>query len=133
MKGMSEVPEKPLVAGVHQKVEGAKPIFFFEREDGTTFFAGESEAWSILKGRAQVLGRDRMRVKYLGCSDGEAYRKAVIESQGIFRTQGLEKAQERLRQGELEELERAKGNRSMPRNHDTITSGGQPINLSQFR
>lgn len=133
MKTASEIPEKPLTAGIHNKVEQAQRVYFFEREDKTTFFAREQEAWTIMKGRNQTLGQLPARIKFIGSSDGILYRNAVLESQELFKTHGLAKAQERLRQGEAEELEAARGKMIYPRNFDTITQGGSPINLNEFK
>ena len=128
----SQIPEKPLVPGIG-KVEESQRVYFFERENGTTFFAKGAEAWQIVKGRNQVIGRDRARIKFIGSSDGRLYTQAVIESQQLFRTEGLAKAQERLRKGESDELEAARGKMIYPPNYDTIGQGGMPVNLNDFR
>jgi len=119
------LPEKPLVAK-QGKVEPNQRTYFFEREDGTTFFAQAQEAWSIYKGRNQIIGFERPRIKFIGSSDGSIYRQAVIEAQQIFRQEGLEKAQERLRRGADEELASARGQMIPPPNFDYTDRHNRP-------
>ena len=101
---LSQIPEKPLVAGVG-KVEGSQRIYFFERPDGTRLFVPAREAWSLYTKPQQTLGQYPRPFKFLGSSDGTLYQKAVMECQQIFRETGdLAKAQERLKLGEEEEF-----------------------------
>lgn len=127
----SQIPEKPLTAGVG-KVEDAQRVYFFERENGSVIFAQGAEAWNIYKGRIQHIGYDRPRYKFLGSSDGTKFRQGVIEAQKIMREQGLEASQARIRQAEAEELAEARGKMVVPPNFDTITRGRQPIDLGNF-
>lgn len=127
----NQIPEKPLIAGVG-KLEEASRVYFFERENGTIFFAQGQEAWNIYKGRVQILGQDRPRYKFLGSSDGTKFRQGVLEAQKIMRDKGLVEAQERIRQAEQEELESARGHKITPPNYDTVTKGNVPINLANL-
>lgn len=114
-----EQPVKPLTAGLGD-VETVQTVFFYQRPDGSIIHAAEREAWQIhtsLKGWA----------KQYGVSDGVIFQKAVQESRDIFKTQGLEKAQERVRKGIAEEQEAAKGHYQVPRNHTWTDREGQPV------
>lgn len=119
------MPEKPLIAK-QGKVEQNERTYFFERENGETFFAKAQEAWNIYKGRNQIIGFERPRIKFIGSSDGSTYKKAVQEAQAIFRQEGLEKAQERLRRGAEEELAVARGQLIPPPNFDYTDRYGRP-------
>lgn len=121
----ASIPEKPLIAK-QGKVEQNERTFFFQRENGEIFFAKGEEAWAIYKGRMNIVGQERPRIKFIGSSDGSLYRKAVEEAQAIFRQSGLEKGQERLRTGIAEEIEAARGNMVYPQNFDTIDRYGRP-------
>lgn len=109
------------------KVEPAQKTYFFERWDGKTFHVQEREAWNVLKNRQPVVGLFVQPPKYLGCSDGTLFQKAVLEAHALFAEGKMEEAQARLRQGEAEELEMAKKNKEMPRNFDTIDKNSQPF------
>lgn len=128
----SEIPEKPLYANVNLKREQPERIYFFERENGSIIFAKENEAHRIYRKRNQVIGQERERIKFLGSSDGQLFYKAVEESKVIFQEKGLEAAQERIRQGEKEELEVARGQMIYPRNMDVVDRGHNPINLQNY-
>lgn len=128
---ISQIPEKPLTPGVG-KIENAERVYFFEREDGSIIFAQGKEAWNIFKNRNQALGRERMRNKFIGSSDGSIFRQGLIEAHKIFREQGLEASQARIKQAEADELAAARGVMVYPQNHDSITRGGIPIDLNTF-
>jgi hypothetical protein len=123
------LPEKPLIAGSNQKVELAKPVFFFQRPDGTVFHTDEKAAWSIYNGRSTMVGIRQPLPVYLGTSDGKLFAKAVVESQQIFKTSGLQAAQDRIRKGIDEELEVAKLNKTPPPNTDTVDKYGRYTRL----
>lgn len=97
------------------KLEPAQKTWFFERPDGSTFAAHANEAFQILKNKhSNVAYRD---LKFIGCSSGEKFREAVKSAQDLFRkTRDLAQAQEMIRQGELDELESARGNKELPPN-----------------
>ena len=126
------LPEKPLIPKLG-KIEKNIRVYFFEREDGSTFFAQAKEAWTIMKGRVQHVGYERPRIKFIGSSDGSKFRQGVIEAQNIFKEQGLIPSQERIRLAEKEELECARGNMIYPVNQDEMTRGGQLINIGSLR
>lgn len=120
-------PAKPLTAGVNRAMVAPHTTFFYEKPDGTIFMAEEAEAWRLAANRNQVLGRLSIPYKQVGVSDGHLFSKAVQEAQQIFMEKGLEAAQERLRRGEKEELEFARGHFQKPRNFDRIDTGGIPV------
>jgi len=128
----SEIPEKPLYASMNMKRENPERIYFFEKENGSIIFAKEHEAHRIYRRRNQVIGQDKEKIKFLGSSDGVIFFKAVEEAKVIFNQKGLEAAQERIRQGEKEELEVARGQMIPPRNMDAIDRGNNPINLQTY-
>ena len=119
----NDIPEKPLIPGVNNKVDPAQKIYFFQREDGEIIHTQAQEAWKLYMGRTQVLGTPKLRTKLIGVGNGIAFRNAVIESQAIFRDKGLSFAQDRLRQGLQEELAAAKGHIEAPPNFDKMGPG----------
>lgn len=124
----SSIPEKPLNASINEKIENAERIYFFQRHDDSVIFAQGREAWNLYVRRPQVLGQYMPKFKFLGSSDGTTYQQAVREAHEIYTTtQDLKKAQERLRQGEKEELEKAKGNMIPPPNYDKMGSGANHL------
>lgn len=127
------IPEKPLTAGLSDKLEQAERIWFFEQEGGRIIYVKEEEADSLMRGQNQTLGIRTYPPKLIGVGTGEKFRTALIEARGIFQKEGVEKAQERIRKGVEEELEGARGNIIRPRDFSTIGRGGAPVNLSQLR
>ncbi len=126
------IPEKPLLAGLNTKgaeINALKTVYFFEREDGTTFCAETAEAWGVYKRKNQIIGSERPKNKLIGTSNGALYRKAVLESQEVFKTSGLEAAQARLRQGYEEELAEARKHPIVPPNMDKVDFRGNPTNI----
>ena len=97
------------------KIEPPQKTYFYERRDGSIISAHAKEAWNLHK-----------QFKQVGVSDGTAFYKAVQEAHNLFNTRGIEEAQERLRQGEKEEIEVARGHLEMPQNPDTIYPNGRP-------
>lgn len=117
-------------------VDTSKPVeraFFFQREDGSTFYVNEVTAWSLLSKGTQHLGSGVKRHKYIGQSDGTAYAQALSEATVLFKTEGIENAQKRLKEGVQQELENAKLNTRLPRNFDEVDLRGNPIKLSELR
>ena len=100
-----------------------KKTYFYQLPSGRIEPAEAVEAWRHHKnGYRQV-----------GVSDGRTYFNAVKEAQQIFKDQGLEKAQERLRKGFDEELEVAKGHFETPPNADAMGPGAQYMGNSRLR
>jgi hypothetical protein len=122
---LNRIPEKPLYASMDGKIETPEDVYFFELEDGRTIFVKEKEACNLYKRKPQILGVDTRRPKFLGVSNGFKFRKALEEAREISKTD-LKKAQERIRQGEKEELEIAKGNLRPPRDFDNVDLHGRP-------
>lgn len=129
----ASIPEKPLTVSANTNIEPAKKIFFFERDNGQVINTEERDAWTILNGRNQVVGRRTNIPKLIGVSDGVAYQTAVKESHEIFKTSGLEAAQAHLRKALTDELEKARGKIEMPRNFDTTDNNGNPVNINLLR
>lgn len=102
--------EKPLFVSPNTQLEPPQKTFFYERPNGTIIHVGEAEAWEI------ECNRSKNFFKQLGVSDGTTFQKAVIEAQELLATKGLGFAQERIRKGEQEELEAARGHFERPKN-----------------
>lgn len=115
------------------QVERAQTTYFFEKPDGKIIAATDRQAWQLYARPNQIIKANRQRFKLVGTSDGTLYQKAVLESHEIFKTQGLEAAQKRLREGFDQELAVARGKIIPPPNFDTIGRGGEPVNLATLR
>jgi hypothetical protein len=93
------------------RLEKPRKTWFFERHDGSIVAVGNDEAFFILKGNNNY----HRTMKMIGCSDGVTFHNAVVESHNIFRTtQDIKLAQEKLREGERAEIEKARGNMERP-------------------
>lgn len=126
----------PIPANV--KLEGGRidqPVktWFFEKSNGSIVSVQEAEAWRIWSGKNQIVGQQVARPKLIGVSDGKLYFKALVEAREVAKAEGLEKAQERIRQGYQEEIESARGNIVAPRNFDTIGNNGDAVRVSDLR
>lgn len=104
-------PPKPAAVAFNKDVkEKPKPTFWFKKDNGSTFCAGEKEAWMIVRHGIKAIINGSMQKKnyeYLGCSDGKTYFAALAEVQVAFKEQGIEAAQKLLREAEAKELETA--------------------------
>lgn len=114
------------------QLERPQKTFFFEREDGSRFFVGEREAWAVFKNHNQIIGQPRARTKLVGVSNGMKFHNAVAEAHQMYLTDP-EGAKARIKQGEEEEWEAAKGNIEHPRNFDTIDERGQPVRIQDLQ
>lgn len=96
-------PIAPLIPKMN-KLERAKKTFFYERQNGSVISTND------------VLDACRMHKKFkqYGVSDGTRFERAVAEAHRIFMEQGLDAAQQRIRDGEKEEMEAAKGHFETP-------------------
>lgn len=104
---------KPLNASFNHKIDPQQKVFFYERHDGSIIHVKAEEAWEIENQKAG--GRKPfVFFKQIGVSDGAIFHKAVMETKEILKTQGLEAAQEHLRQAEQQELEKARGHLERP-------------------
>jgi hypothetical protein len=111
-----------------------REVYFFEREDGTVINMEEKEASGFLKGRVAEIGVPFKRHKLIGVGDGKLFAKAIIEAKQIFKTtNSLAQAQERIRQGEKEELESARGKLKKPRDFDSTDPKGNLTNSYGIR
>jgi len=114
------------------QIEPPKKIFFFEREDGSIFHVGEREAWAVYKGHNQTVGISRPRLKLVGVSNGMKFHEAVIEAHELNRT-NPQAALERIKKGENDEWEAAKGHIEIPRDFDTVDERGRPVRIQDLR
>lgn len=126
------LPEKPLVANIKEGVERPEEVYFFERENGEIIHVNEKAAWGLYMGRSKVVGRYPERIKIIGVGSGALFYKGLLESQVLFKSQGLEAAQNRIRLGVQEELVACRGNIKIPRNFDTQDKNRNPVNLNTF-
>lgn len=105
------------------KVEPAKKTWFFQRTNGSIIGCQAIEAWQILL-KQNVYLRD---FRLIGCSDGSTFQRAINEAHKVFReTKDIEKSQEIIRQGELDEIEKARGNMELPPNPTAVTTKKSP-------
>lgn len=117
----SQIPEKPLVAGISTTKKTINQVFFFERNDGEVIAVEENEAWSLYTRRPQILGSTkRIEFKLVGVGDGNVFREALGRAQLAGQTD-IKKAQEIIRQGQKDELEACRGRIIPPRNMDKIS------------
>jgi len=100
----------------------ANKTYFYEMPSGNIEPVEAVEAWGLYKKKA----------KQIGCSDGTTYRTALKEAQQLMKTEGIEKAQERLRKGLAEELEVARGNIEIPPNNDVFGPAKNEFNQSRI-
>lgn len=121
-----QVPSGPIK---NNHNEGPQKTFFFERSDGSIVAMHEVEAWNLLKYRQQVVGRYVQPPKLIGVSNGHKFWEAVTEAHKLNAVGKIEEALERIRQGEKEELEVARGHIEMPRNFDAIDQHRNPFQL----
>jgi len=61
------------------------------------------------------------------------FYQAVKDAHALHREGKVEEALKRLKEGEDEELEAARGHIEMPRNFDVIDTNRNPINLRSLR
>ena len=119
--------EKPLTVAPNKKPQElkAEKTYFYEMPSGNVIATEAREAWSLHK----------KRIKQIGVSNGLIYAQAILDSQQILATEGLEKAQERLRRGYQEELESARGHFETPPNFDFYGNGAEHLrqNVAKYK
>jgi hypothetical protein len=113
-------PEKPLTVSANTKPDRTERVFFFEKS-----------AWALWKRPQQTIWGP-IRYKYVGTTDGSNYHRALLESNAIFKEQGLEAAQVFLREALEKEQELAKQDRTLPRNFDETDNRGVPNVISRL-
>lgn len=93
------------------KAEPAQRTWFFERPNGSIFACHAVEAYHLLRKTSEY----QKHLKLIGCSDGSVFAQAVIDSHRVFgETKDFAQAQAILRKGEADEIERARGNMTLP-------------------
>ena len=122
----SSIPEKPLIVRPNGRIEKPQKIFFFERKDGSVFYAQENEAWTLYSKGNQMVGLEKDRPKLIGTGNGLIFNKAVQDAKAIGAS-NLYEAQEILRKGVADELEACRGNIQIPGNHDKFGDGASFI------
>lgn len=116
----SQIPEKPLIAGMSTKPLQMNKVFFFERNDGQIIATEEREAWNLYSRRPQILGTNRkVEYKLVGVGDGNIFREALSKAQVAGQTD-VKEAQKILKEGQQAELEACRGHLVAPRNMDKI-------------
>lgn len=101
------------------KVEPAHKTWFFQRADGSIFGVKAVEAWNILQRRTSA---HLQGLKMIGVSDGTVFQKAVSDAHSVYTaTKDLEQAQSIIRQGEKDEIERARGHLENPPDPTSVT------------
>ncbi len=123
-------PPRESVVSLNQKIDELQPKFtyFFERLSNREVIPMDSEdaAWDTYK-----RNRD---FRFLGRTDGRLMLQAVKEAQIIFKAEGLQKAQERIRAGQQEEIDRCEQDKTPPNNRDVFGNGANEIrnNISKY-
>jgi hypothetical protein len=109
------------------RLEPPQKTFFFERKDGSVFPTDERDAWRIINGRNQtyIVGD---KPKLIGVSDGKLFHQAVMEAHEMFE-KDPEGAKQRIKDGQQEEQDFARGKIEMPRDFDKIDNTGNPTKL----
>jgi len=112
-------PPKVSTPGINTKSQELKynKTYFYE-VNGNIVPVEAREAWEL----------HRKRHKQIGVSDSSKYALAVQEARELFKTEGIEKSQERLRRGFDEELESARGHFETPPNNDVFGNGVREFN-----
>lgn len=126
MTHYSQIPEKPLTAGMSEKFEPAQAVFFLEGSDGNMIYVGNNDAWELLSGRIQVLGSGKKTFKLIGTGNGKIFSQYRAEAQKLGQ-EDIKKAQEHLKAGVQAELEACRGNIIMPINPDKMGNGASQI------
>ena len=113
-------PPKLSVPGLNTKVQEIKvnKTYFYEMPSGNIEAVESREAWEL----------HRKKYKQIGVSSGLKHAQAVEEARQIFKLQGIEASQERLRKGFEEELEEARGKFETPPNNDVFGNGVSEFN-----
>lgn len=120
MTHYTQIPEKPLVASMSDKIEEAQRIYFFERSDGQIIACQENEAWSLYTRRPQVLGKSkRMEFKLVGTGDGNIFREAAMRAREAGKND-IKEAQKILKEGQEAELAACLGKIIPPTNTDKM-------------
>lgn len=122
----SGIPEKPLFAAVNKsnKILKKEKVYFFKREDGSVFFTGAQEAWSLYTRRVQEIGKPHKRLELVGTGDGEIFLAALIEAQ---KETDVEKAKDIIRKGQEDEYNACVGKPIPPPNFDKQGDGASFI------
>lgn len=112
-------------------IEPPQKTFFFERPDGSIVPTNEREAWDLIKTGPKIIGQRLLPYKLVGVSDGTKFHQAVMEAHQMFKEgKPMNEIQARMKQGEAEEFELAKGKIEMPRDFDVIDKNRNPVNLA---
>jgi hypothetical protein len=116
----SQIPEKPLIAGMSTAQKDINQVFFFERNDGQIIATEEREAWGLYARPLQILGTNRkVNYKLVGTGKGNIFREALMKAQQVGKTD-IKQAQEIIRKGQQDELEACRGHIIAPRNMDKV-------------
>lgn len=119
----SQIPQKPLVAGVQDKPLSVNQVYFFERSDGQIIITEEQEAWGLYARKPQVLGAGiKHSYKLIGTGDGNIFREALLKAKEVGRT-NIPEAQKIIKQGQEDELNACRGRIIAPRNMDKMGNG----------
>lgn len=110
--------ELKIQASREVKPDERQPVFWFKKPNGEVFFTREREAWEVMKGRSVVNGKS-LKCEYLGMSSGQVYFEGLKEMRKIAKEQGIEKAQDFLRELHDKELETADTSKR-PNNQDIM-------------
>lgn len=109
------LPEKGLTISVDPELKLAGKTYFYERANGSIICVEAFEAWGLHKNPKEF--------KQVGVSSGQIFNEARKNLRHVFNTQGVEAAQELLREAERKELEAARGHFETPPNAEKMGPG----------
>jgi hypothetical protein len=116
----SQIPPKPLVAGMSEKDYDVPKVFFFKRTDGLIIAVEENEAWGLYTRRPQILGKHkRTEFELIGTGDGNIYREALVKAREAGKID-VKEAQKILKEGQQAELDACIGRIIQPTNMDKL-------------
>lgn len=122
MTHYTQIPEKPLIASMSDKIEDAQRIYFFERSDGQIIATQEQEAWNLYARQPQIIGRNKkFEFKLVGTGDGLIFQEAAMRAREAGKID-IKEAQKILREGQEAELAACRGKIIPPRDMDKLGS-----------
>lgn len=107
--------------------------YFFKKSDGYFISVDAKNAWNILSGKNQIIGKQKEPWEYVGRSSGQHYIDAANELRKNFNTMKIDDFKAGLEKALVEEYEIAKKDPTLPPNYDVIDRNGMPIrDLSNY-
>lgn len=106
--------------------------YFFKKSDGYFISVDAKNAWNILSGKNQIIGRQKEPWEYVGRSSGQHYIDRANELRKNFYNMKLDDFKVELEKALVEEYEIAKKDPTPPPNYDMIGQDGMPFNMNKY-